>query len=76
MNANEMERFLRQNNLYCDCYDKSERLISIEIEGDWKHEHLRLKWILEEKGYECIKVYEEPSDDDCYFARYCVYKRV
>ena len=43
--------------------------------GDWKHQHLRLKILMDEFGYDQIEEYDEPSDDDCYTSEHVFVKR-
>lgn len=73
MNANELERFLRQENIYCDCYEEN-GAFTIELEGDWKHDHWRMRHILEEEGYNVIRTYCADNGEDFYFAKYFVRK--
>ena len=43
--------------------------------GDWKHQHLRLKWLMDEFGYDHVCEYIDSSDDDCYTAEHIFVKR-
>ena len=66
-------KYLRDNNLYADvAVDKSEIVDVVKIFiswGDWKHEHLRCDWLMEEFGYIKINVIETEEDgSDCYSA--------
>lgn len=59
-------------------------VIIYDVDGDWKHEHLRSNWILNEYmtslGYETIKNAEKVTYDDgsdCYEAtHYSYYRKV
>lgn len=71
MKADKIEQILREEQLWCDCYEMDGK-IYMEIDGDWKHEHLRAKLILADYGYNVIEVYHEESECDWYEARYIV----
>ena len=60
----EIERLLYDNNICANVwkYD-SLPVIQVEIEwGDWKHDHARAKWLIQEEGYKFIKT--DVTDDD------------
>lgn len=44
-------------------------------DGDWKHQHLACKWLMDEFGYDHINEIDEDSDDDCYTAEHVFVKR-
>ena len=64
---NEVQAILKEGNLYGEidiCDDKVE--VNIEW-GDWKHDHLYLKYLMEQKGF--VQVDEELTEEngsDCY----------
>lgn len=65
----KIESIFKANDLYADVYEsKFSNTICVEINwGDWKHEHLRCKWLMSENGFEHIR--EEIIDEngsDCY----------
>ena len=67
---------MKQNRLYGDIIEETEDKIAIEIcWGDWKHEHLRLDYLMEEnfdlKRIESIATEEDGSD--CYSAIHYYY---
>ena len=68
--AERAEQILRDNNIWADAYPHTDVLIAVEINwGDWKHEHLRAKWLLEEAGF--IHIAEDVTEEDgsdCYSA--------
>ena len=68
----EIEGYLRDNHLWCDVYrymDLPVAVVSIHW-GDWKHEHLRCDYLMEQKfGASKIKVeVTEENGSDCYSA--------
>ena len=67
-----VERYLRDNRLYADVQPYWDDLPVIEVEihwGDWKHDHLRAKWLLKEIGIDFINtVVTEENGSDCYSA--------
>lgn len=74
MNAfcGEIEKALRNGGVWnCEIFPDSDfRDVIVEIyDGDWKHEHLRAVWIIEELGGEHLGEWLlEDSDSDCYSA--------
>ena len=61
----EIEKMLRENNIWADVYEELS-MIAVEINwGDWKHEHLAAKWLMKELGYEqeFERVTEENGSD-------------
>ncbi|MBE6121158.1 MAG: hypothetical protein E7190_00410 [Erysipelotrichaceae bacterium] len=58
-------------NVWGDVHDYWEDdSIGVDITwGDWKHDHLRCDWIMEELGYALVEVYDiEENGSDCYSA--------
>lgn len=65
----DINRIFKENNLYYDYFILSNNeMIGIIIEdGDWKHDHLRLNYIMSKNNYIFIKENEiDTSDDDSY----------
>jgi hypothetical protein len=69
----KVENLLRDNKVYSYELDfdlDNDRVVYIELEwGDWKHDHLSLKWLMEENGF--TQVGEEVTEEDgsdCYSA--------
>lgn len=65
----ELYDLLLKNNLYPEDMSVHDGEITIYIShGDWKHEHLRCKWLvndfLEDNGFEDVDYYENLTDDD------------
>ena len=78
---NKINNYFNENNLYCDVcwagrFALGVQMIEIEVRwGDWKHEHLRMKYLLE-NIYKVIKWDSETTEEngtDCYSARYTAY---
>ena len=68
---------MKENNLFGEIIDERKDMIAIEISwGDWKHEHLRLDWIMKENfdNIQSIhKVTTEEDGSDCYSAIHYYY---
>ena len=81
----EIEDYLNQNNFhgFIDLYDISPNdepvpSITYHINGDWKHEHLRFKYLVKEflnskNIVHMITEREYPSDSDSYEADYTIH---
>ena len=64
-----IKRIFKENNLYYDYFILSNNeMIGIIVEdGDWKHDHLRLNYIMSKNNYIFIKENEiDTRDDDSY----------
>lgn len=65
-----IENYLRSQHFtgFWDVWISEENEVHIHIEhGDWKHQHSRCKYLMNQFGYDEIKqIIEEPIDDDCY----------
>lgn len=65
-------KYLSDNGLICDVYPYRGDMPVVDVDihwGDWKHDHLRAKWIMEEKGAICLgDVVTEENGSDCYSA--------
>jgi hypothetical protein len=73
----KIDSLMKEYHLYGDVYEHFERMIAVEISwGDWKHSHLRFKWMMEENFPESVyfgeKVTEEDGSD-CYSAIHYFY---
>jgi hypothetical protein len=69
----KVETLMRENKVYSYELDfdlDNDRLVYIELEwGDWKHDHLRLEWLMEENDFRQIgEVTTEEDGSDCYSA--------
>lgn len=74
--AEKVYEFLKDNDIWVDIYDydPDSGEFSLEINGDWKHEHLRAEWLIEENlkevdGFRIEKIGSyslEDSNDDSY----------
>lgn len=73
----EVENILK--GMWCDVYQDPKYpscTISIKIDGDWKHDHLRAKHLLSQHGYNqvCENVIGN-SDSDFYTSVHVVMKQ-
>ena len=72
-----IEKLANENHVMCDVYEEHGGVIAAEIQwGDWKHSHLRLKWLVKEKFPDMRGVETEVTEEDgsdCYSAihRFC-----
>jgi hypothetical protein len=69
----KVETLMRENKVYSYELDfdlDNDRLVYIELEwGDWKHDHLRLEWLMEKNDFRQIgEVTTEEDGSDCYSA--------
>lgn len=55
---------------YCDYNCNAQQVIITIFDGDWKHDHLFLKNLMDKNGFECIDEYITDSDCDCYDCEY------
>lgn len=65
----DINRIFKENNLCYDSYiSTTNGMIEITIEdGDWKHDHIRLNYIMRKNHYRLIKEVEiGTSEDDSY----------
>jgi hypothetical protein len=69
----KVETILRDNKVYSYELDfdlDNDKVVYIELEwGDWKHDHLCLKWLMEKNGFTQIgENVTEEDGSDCYSA--------
>lgn len=68
---------IKENHLFGEIVEEKENMIAIEISwGDWKHDHLRLNWIMQENFPEIKKIdtfTTEEDGSDCYSAIHYFY---
>ena len=67
-----LETIFKENDFYYD-YDCTSNPWTAEIRvtyGDWKHDHQRLMYVMEQNGFTLVDRVIEPSDDDCYTCTY------
>ena len=74
----KVSKHLEDNKVLAEVYpwfDSDIPVIEVEIHwGDWKHEHMRTKWLLEEMGIPFINtVVTEEDGSDTYSARHRFY---
>jgi hypothetical protein len=78
----EIDEMLRQKELYTDdvsIYEKDTKYpfkaLEVQIDGDWKHEHIRLDEVMKANGWMLLlKEMVEDSDGDWYTAKH-IYTR-
>ncbi len=64
----KISKLLEENKFHADVYVNNQALC-VEIKnGDWKHDHIRLKNFMKEQGYMLLSSVEQPSNDDCFSA--------
>lgn len=67
---------MKENRLFGDIIEETENKIAIEISwGDWKHDHLRLDWLIEE-NFDLKRIETETTEEDgsdCYSAIHYYY---
>ena len=71
----EIEKLLRDNRVYADCYPYMDLPVAVvDIHwGDWKHDHLRAKWLIKENMKDMLflnEVVTEEDGSDCYSAEH------
>jgi len=71
----QIEKLLRDNDIFADCTQYSDLpvlIVSIRW-GDWKHEHARARWLIEQNvegvTYLNTRVTED-NGSDCYSAEH------
>ena len=68
----KVSKIFEENKISYDYdVDEDRGLVEIHVEdGDWKHDHLRLKAIMQKNHFLLVCVQAEESLDDCYTAVY------
>lgn len=67
----DIKRIWKENNFSYDYEILSNGHIHIIVEhGDWKHDHLALKYIMRKNHYRVIDMVDYPNGDDSYTAYY------
>lgn len=65
-------KLMQDNRLYYEIVDYTESMVAIEVTwGDWKHDHLRLEWLVRENMPEVKHIDSYTTEDDgsdCYSA--------
>lgn len=67
-----VNKIFAKHNINYDCYYNcnAQQVIITIMDGDWKHDHLFLKNVMGQNGFECIDEYITDSDSDCYDCEY------
>ncbi len=66
----KVDSFLRENKIYADVYHNDKFpscTVTVFIEGDWKHDHLRVKYLLSTIGYNEIREDTIGNTDSDYY---------
>lgn len=67
--CDRVEKALYDNHIYYEAVYEDDGYLVIDVDGDWKHEHLRAIWFIQDNfpflNYEFTNA--KDSDDDCYF---------
>lgn len=76
--CNKVDSKLREGGVYADVYPYGSELPVFVVDihwGDWKHDHARAKWLIEQMGgYHLISsVVTEDNGSDCYSAEHRFY---
>lgn len=71
MSIQELQNYLKEHNIYA-LVENFNNLFIIDIEdGDWKHDHLYLQYLMNNLNLNLIdKVITSSDDSDCYSATY------
>lgn len=67
----DIEKYLEENKFYCESIGKGDVFgtVDILVRGDWHHDHLCLRWLMEEFGFTEVQCKEVGhSDSDWYTA--------
>ena len=71
MEIKELHKRLQAKNLYVEIHENSDNTITIEISGDWKHDHLYLDNLMAHWGYFKVKETElETNGSDFYVSEH------
>lgn len=65
MTISEINKYLMENGIYAEYitnFHKIENIVIVSIDGDWKHDHGYLDYLMAEKGYK--KVGEKVTNED------------
>lgn len=64
--ARAVDKAFETGHVWADCVSPHYELpvIEAEISGDWKHDHLRAKWIVKEQFPEFTYIGEQVTEED------------
>jgi hypothetical protein len=67
--CDRVEKALYDNHIYYEAVYEDNGYLVIDVDGDWKHDHLRVRWFLQENfpflSYEFTN--SRDYSDDCYY---------
>lgn len=72
----EVGKIFSDNNISHEFdVDRNNHVRVIVEDGDWKHDHLRLRRIMTLNNFICLdEILTDDEDDDSYSAEYCFFK--
>lgn len=67
-----IKKIFSKNNInhQWDCNENKQQVYVSIFDGDWKHDHLFLKRLMGQKGFDCVDEYITSTDSDCYDCEY------
>lgn len=69
MDIMELNKYLREHQLFVDIQEDEGRFAILIEWGDWKHDHMYCDHLMKEIGYICIEEeITEEDGSDCYSA--------
>ena len=74
-----VKNIFKKNKLYYDWWAETDTMIQIVVnDGDWKHDHLRLRKIMKDNGFDYLGRYitDESNGDDTFSAQYIFYYNI
>ena len=60
-----VSKIFAKHNINYDCVYNAQQVIITIIDGDWEHDHIFLKNVMGQNGFECVDEYITNSDYDC-----------
>lgn len=74
MGIQKIFKHLAERKLYPNDISEHEGFIYIDIDGDWKHDHLRCDWLMKELGMLKYDEQETWTDGSDYYGSVHIYK--
>ena len=68
----KVDAILRRNSLFYDVTINGNYIIIAVVNGDWKHDHLALRHVMYENGFELLgrHIDDDETSDDSFSATY------
>ena len=79
MMEKKINKLMKENNIFGEIvdYNTNTMMIAVEITwGDWKHEHLRLDWLITKEFSNLRSIHKQTTEEDgsdCYSAVHYYY---